>query len=296
MGLTHAKIFLVDLIKCTKANLKWQWTHKSDKFAPKNNNFPEKGDHSPPISVHFPRNYFDPPKYVCLRAFCQLSRVAFTHILSPNPLERQDWGVGRGVKPTLAMPGFWKRLLLKPLPPKLREPLIVKVEMRTICVLQKIWSNWHSNLKTDLNVFSPEDLIEFAALTTVLEHLGYVLALCWLADSIEFCNEFRRFHTIYSPHEFEILQFCGWINLTKSTPILNIVSIDGCLCELCYTWHPMMLAIWRQLLPKETENGQFCAAFDWWGEDNRLAESVLELQSIAFISTTELLLVAQCSY
>ena len=39
------------------------------KFAPKNNNFPQKGDHLPSISEHFPRNHFDPPKYVDLRAF-----------------------------------------------------------------------------------------------------------------------------------------------------------------------------------------------------------------------------------
>ena len=41
-GLTHAKNFLVDLIKCTKANLKCYWAQKSDKFAPKNYNFPKK--------------------------------------------------------------------------------------------------------------------------------------------------------------------------------------------------------------------------------------------------------------
>ena len=59
---------------------------------PKIITFPQKCDHIPSISEHFPRNHFDPPKYVDLRAFYWLSRVAFTHFLSPNPPVCQDWG------------------------------------------------------------------------------------------------------------------------------------------------------------------------------------------------------------
>ena len=81
---------------------------------PKIITFPQKCDHIPSISDHFPRNHFDPPKYVHLRAFYWLSRVAFTHFLSRNPPVCQECGVG--VKPILAMPGFWQLLTLQPLP------------------------------------------------------------------------------------------------------------------------------------------------------------------------------------
>ena len=49
--------------------LAWTWTYKSDKFAPKNNNFPQKGNHLPSISERVPRNNFDSPKFVDLPAF-----------------------------------------------------------------------------------------------------------------------------------------------------------------------------------------------------------------------------------
>ena len=81
---------------------------------PKIITFPQKCDLIPSISDHFPRNHFDPPKYVDLRAFYWLSRVAFTHFLSRNPPVCQECGVG--VKPILAMPGFWQHLTLQPLP------------------------------------------------------------------------------------------------------------------------------------------------------------------------------------
>ena len=89
--------------KVYKGQTKVILTDKS-KFAPKYDNIPPKGDQLPSISEQIHRNHFDPPKYVDIHAFYWLSRVAFTHFLSPNPPVCPNWG------------RFRKRLLLSLLP------------------------------------------------------------------------------------------------------------------------------------------------------------------------------------
>ena len=93
-GRTHAKIFWWIWQSVQRPNLSDNGPIKVINLPPKIITFPQKCDQIPSISDHFPRNHFDPPKYVDLRAFYWLSRVAFTHFLSRNPPVCQDWGVG----------------------------------------------------------------------------------------------------------------------------------------------------------------------------------------------------------
>ena len=95
-GLTHAKIFWWIWWSVQRPNLSYNGPIKVINLPPKIITFPPKCDYIPSISEHFLRNNFDPPKYVDLCAFYWLSRVAFTHFLSPNSPVCQDWGEGRG--------------------------------------------------------------------------------------------------------------------------------------------------------------------------------------------------------
>ena len=79
-------------------------------------------------------------------------RESHLRALSSNPPECQDWGKGGGVKPILAMPGFWERLLRPPLPKYVSRALfdmILRESMSGVypCLRGGVHVQWHSVCK-----------------------------------------------------------------------------------------------------------------------------------------------------
>ena len=112
-GLTHARIFLVNLtfnIHSVQNNCCNLGTAQKGGGLTHARNFLVN------LTFNFNLSQFWQCQDFGIRVLYPLSRVAFTHFLSRNPPVCQDWGVGGGVKPILAMPGFWKLWVQQPLP------------------------------------------------------------------------------------------------------------------------------------------------------------------------------------
>ena len=119
------------------------------------------------------------------------------------------------------------------------------------------WKRW---LEIWARCFSSEDLIEFA---------GHRHTHCVRTLRVRVCYSWAG-KPIWDLIKGIIISAAIWL----WHPILKI-----CLCEHSYTWRILNDVGNLKLAAtgcgqKRGENGQFCAACDWWSEDNRLAGSV----------------------
>ena len=100
-------------------------------------------------------------------ALCrQLSQVKFTHFLSRNPPECQDWGAGGGVKPILAMPGF-SRVFVRPPLPKMLSINLYKWWWRW----WRQWGNIKPNTNNNIRILIPSWTINVAYRIIVFKNI-----------------------------------------------------------------------------------------------------------------------------